>query len=179
MLLMRRLIILPVVLGLGACTGFATPNTSNPDRFSLEASAVAHLRGPQTVKITNAYPGPAVVQFRVGRVTLDQDQHQYTDTAIVMLSRALEKHGIGKSEDAGKAVELRVRLAGGRVGGRVISPEYHGRVVIEAQFGDGTATLHPGSDMSPGGWARAFDAAIVVALRGLVAEEKFVAYMND
>ena len=181
MWLLKSLFALLTVLGLGACVGAFTPNTSNPDRFSLAPSAVAHLRAPQTIKFNNAYLSAAIFQLRFPRsgVTVDQDQQQYTETAIVMLSRAMEKEGISRSSDAKKTITLRVRIVDYRLGGVVISPEYHGRVALDAEFGDGSVASISGSGMSSLGHSRAFDAAILVALNRLVADKKFVAYINN
>ena len=177
MWLFRSLFALMTVLGLGACAGLA----SDPDRFSLAPSAVAHLRAPQTIKFTNAYLSAAIFQLRFpgSGVTVDQDQQQYTETAIVMLNRAMEKQGISRSSDAKKTITLRVRIVDYRLGGVVISPEYHGRVALDAEFGDGSVASISGSGMSSLGHSRAFDAAILVALNRLVADKKFVAYINN
>lgn len=169
------------LVNLAGCAGALTPNTSTPDRFSLEAGAVAHLRGAQTIKFINGYRSPAIytMRFSRSRVTVDLDQQQYTETAITVLSRALEKQGIRASSDSPKTVTLRVQMFGHSLGGIVISPEYTGHVELVAELGNGVSVSRLARDMSPGGWGRAFDAAILVALRGLAADDNFVAYVNN
>lgn len=172
-------------IALIALAGCATTGTSSPDRFSLEPSAVSHLRGPQTIKVVNGYLGPAIhtLRFSQNSVTVAMDQKDFTETAINVLSRALEKQGIRASSDSPKTVTLRVRILDHSMGGIMIAPEFTGQVELVAELGNGVSVSRHGRDMYRGlgtePWGRAFDAAVLVALRGLVSDDKFVAYVNN
>jgi hypothetical protein len=167
-----RLATVLVALGLSACVTISVP--TNPNNYSIEPKAVAHLRAPQSVALKNAYPAEASISFPIQTNTLVLDQKQLTETAIVMLSRALEKQGIAKSEQAKKTITLRVRAQGYRF--QIF--RWTGLVILEAQLGDGTVLSYPNENLSGKGYEHAFDGAVLFALNDLLADEKFIAYMN-
>src|SRR6185503_8435695 len=102
------------------------------------------------------------------------DQKQLTDTGIAMLARALQKQGIATVQQADNSVTLRVRAQG-----YAAQPfRWTGKVLLEAQLGDGTLISYPNESLSPKGWENAFDGAVLFALNDLLADERFVAYMN-
>lgn len=165
------LLALPVVLGVAACT-VSVP--TNPHHYDIEANALSRLRAPQAVVLSNAYPGEANATLKLRGAELVLDQKQLTDTAIAMLSRAMEKQNIAVSAEAPKSIALRVRVRGVRM-----QPfRWTGIVILEAQFGDGTSTSIPNENLSGLGWEEAFDGAVLLALNDLAENEKFVAYMN-
>jgi|RhiMethySRZTD1v2_1073278.scaffolds.fasta_scaffold863577_2 hypothetical protein len=167
---LRHLILLVVAGLLGSCS----TDSTNPNRFSLAPSELAHLRAQQSVSMRNAYQAPA--PSKALRLTFDQKQ--LTDTAIAMLTRAMEKHGIAVAAEAEKTVTLRVRLAYLRMHGVAPVPQRTARIYLDAALGDGTSTSLEGEESSYGEFDRAIDGAIFMALKDLVADEKFVAYMK-
>ena len=108
------------------------------------------------------------------------DDRQLTDTAIVMLRRALEKQGIAESLEAGKTITLRVNSRHAFVHVNPFSPLSNSNVTItlEADLGDGTEAFSSADNQSPLGPQRAFDGAILFALNELLSEAAFVAYLN-
>jgi hypothetical protein len=159
--------------GLNAC-GMMINVPTNPDNYNIEPKALAHLRAPQTVALKNAYPGEANASMPIQHNTLVVEQHKLTETAIVMLRRALEKRGIATAEQAQKTITLRVRAQGYRMQ----MFRWTGKVMLESQLGDGTTISYPNESLSPKGWENAFDGAVLFALNDLLADEQFVAYMN-
>jgi len=159
---------------LSSCT---TDPSSDPNRFSLPPGDVAHLRAPQSVALKNAYTAPAVNRIQAGLIPLEFDQKQFTDTAIAVLARAMEKHGIGVAGQAEKTVTLRVR-GPTDLRMRGMPPQRTARLYLDAEFGDGTSTSLEAEETTMGEFTRAMDGAVLVALKDLVADEKFVAYMK-
>jgi hypothetical protein len=159
--------------------------SSNFSRIVVFAAALAgctrlsQLREPQAVTLNTAYPeNQAKLPAKVGSATWMFDQKQLTDTAIVMLGRAMEKHGVTVAPQAGKTLALRVRVLGVRL--RVFGPvaQTTARLGLDARFGDGTGTYIEADNASPAGAQRAYDGAVLFALNQLLADEKFLAYMN-
>jgi hypothetical protein len=170
-----------VVLGLSACAIrlSSDPNNpvnvpTNPNNYSIEPKRVAHLRAPQSVALKNAYPEEASARFPIPSATLVVEQKQLTETAIAMLGRALAKQGIASSEQAEKTITMCVRA----VGWTAQPFRWTGKVILEAQLGDGAVISYPNEYLS--GWSgeRAFDGAVLFALNDLLADERFIAYMN-
>jgi hypothetical protein len=159
--------------------GCAVDVPTSPDTFSLDAKGASHLRRPQSVALSNGYETEAKKQFSVGHgVTWAVDQKQLTETAVVMLKRSFEKHGITPVAQGDKSVLLRVRADNAFVHSGAFVAHSNVRLVLEAQFGDGTSTSIPGDNQSPMGAQRAFDGAVLFALNGLLSDERFVAYLN-
>jgi len=173
MRLILCLVMATVALLLGAC-GMMVNVPTNPDNYSIDPKAVTNLRAPQSVTLKNAYDAETPANMPMRYNTLVVEQKKLTDTAIVMLSRALEKRGIATSERADKTVTLRIRAQGYRMQ----TFRWTGQVVLEALLGDGSVISYPNESLSPKGWENAFDGAVLFALNDLLADEKFVAYIN-
>lgn len=155
---------------LGGCTiGVST----DPNRFSIEPQATAHLRAPQNVALLNGYASESTAQFNLAGNTLEVERKELTQTAIAMLGRALQKQGYTVSSQAQKSIALRVIPTG------VTSQafRYTGRLRLEARFGDGSEASIPQDNLGAT-WERAFDGAVLFALTELLAHERFIAYMN-
>lgn len=166
-----------VLLG-ATLAGCTMEVVSNPDTFKVEPTRLSHLRQPQAVALKNMYASETKAQVRIHPHDFVFELKQLTDTAIVMLARSMDKHGIGVSEQAEKVVTLRVRVLGMRV--RAIPP-YSETVIgmqLDARFGDGMNTSVRADGNSPLGGERAASAAVLFALYKLLTDEKFVAYMN-
>jgi len=147
---------------------------TNPNNYSIEPGAVAKLRTSRSVVLRNGYTEPAPCEMPMRHNTLVVDQKQLTDTGIAMLARALQKQGIATVQQADNSVTLRVRAQG-----YAAQPfRWTGKVLLEAQLGDGTLISYPNESLSPKGWENAFDGAVLFALNDLLADERFVAYMN-
>ena len=180
----RRLprIALPVLAAMLA--GCAVQVDTSPDTFSLETARVSELRGPQALALHNAYNTPALEyagnqQFGVGNTTWRFDARQMTNTAMVMLQRALANGAITVAPAADKEITLRVRVAGGRI--RAIAPwsEVTGYVILDATLGDGSVVSVKADNNSPMGHQRAYDGAILFALNHLLVDRRFVDYVNS
>jgi hypothetical protein len=148
---------------------------TNPDNYSVDPKAVAHLRAPQGVALQNAYLAEANARMPMRQNTLVVEQQKLTNTAIVMLGRALEKQGITTAAQGEKTITLRVLAQGYRMQ----AFRWTGRVILQAQLGDGTVVSYPNESLSPKGWENAFDGAVLFALNDLLADERFVAYVNS
>lgn len=159
-------------------TGCVVTAPSNPTLYQIEPKGLAQLRGGQVVALQNGFPGAAKVNVRLRSTTLEIDQREFTETAIAMLGRALQSRGIDTAGKDEKQVVVWVRMAGMLVQIRPPIVQATARVVVHARFADGTETSIRAENMSPGGYGRAIDGAILFALNELVEDEKFVAYMN-
>jgi hypothetical protein len=154
--------------------GCTTEIGTSPETYSLGASAVSHLRRPQTVALQNAYAADTKVELKLagGNVWII-DLRRLTQTSITMLARALESQGIAAAPDAPNRITL-------RVSDPLASPGYtiYARVNLEARLGDGSVVSLQAENRSPVNAERAFDGAVLFALNRLVGDEKFVAYLN-
>jgi hypothetical protein len=158
--------------------GCALDIPTDPERFPVEQNRVSHLRAAQTVGLSNGYATDAKAELKMGPHTWVLDQKKMTDTAIVMLRRPLEKHGVTAGAPAGKTITLRLRVLSARLHGMAPVVQTNARVALDAQFGDSTSTSAQGDNTSPWGADRAFDGAILFALNQLLIDQKFVDYMN-
>jgi hypothetical protein len=160
---------------LSACT---IPVDTSPDTFKVEPVALSHLSGVKGVALENAYKVDAPQGIRVGEHTWVLQQKQLTDTAIVMLQRALEQQGLGAAPEAGKTVALRVHSP--RASMRILPffAQTFASVALDAEFGDGTKTTVYADNQSPMSGQRAFEGAILFSLNKLLLDEKFVAYLK-
>lgn len=184
---MRRLLQGFFIAALSVLAGCAAQVPTDPGAFDVKPDQLAHLRRGQAVSLVNGYPGETKARVRVFSVrtginagTWIIDQQQLTDTAIAMLTRALEKEGIQTRDQTEKTIELRLRPIGAKMWRPPFSPIYQwtATLALEARFGDGSATSLEVENHTPGGGQRAFDGAAVRALDDLLKDEKFVAYMN-
>jgi hypothetical protein len=164
-----------VLLGtaLAGCMTIDMP--TSPDTFSVGAGTVAHLGGAQPLSFKNGYLSEAKQPLRVGHNTWMFDARQMTETAIVMLERALVKSGVKVVPESGRAITLRVRVTDGGMHGVMPWIQTTGRLVLEASFGDATLSI-PADNSSPMGAQRAYDGAILFALNRLAVDERFTAY---
>ncbi len=175
---MTRTVGASAALILAGCVSVGIP--TDPDAFSVEIKAVAHLRPAQAVALINGYDSEAKEELKVHPwVTWVFDVRRLTDTAITMLRRPLEKHAITLDAQAGKTITLRVHGMRGHV---VTLPPYAHTVAhlrLDAQFGDGTRAVIDATNGAPmANHQRAFDGALLFALNKLLIDEQFVAYMN-
>src|SRR5215217_7610878 len=103
--------------------GCAIDVPTNPDTFNVEPANAAHLRGPQAVALRNAYQAEAKRALGAGKgQTWTVAQKPLTDTAIAMLTRALEKQGIKADAAARKSISLQVRVEHGSIRTIAFSP---------------------------------------------------------
>ena len=168
-----------IVIAAAACAlaGCASPNSSLADRFELEPADISQLRAAQPVALRNGYTSASM---HVVNQYVTLDERDFTDSAIAMFSRGLEKQGIRVASEAKNSVTLRVRMDRHVLRmPHVFAPQYYATITLEAALGDGTLLEESAQDMSPGGWGRATDAASLLALKYLVKNEKLVAYLKD
>jgi hypothetical protein len=177
---MRHL--LPGLFGFILLAGCAVNVPTDPGAFDVQPDKVKHLqRGKEALSLVNGYSSEAKANLRLqGGVTWVVDQGRLTDTAIIMLTRALEKQGIEMRDQSPKSVALQVQVMRVRMVRHPFSPimQTTATVALQARFGDGTASRIEAENMSPMGGQRAFDGAVLFALNDLLEDEKFVAYMN-
>jgi hypothetical protein len=167
--------------------GCAAQVPTDPGAFDVKPDQLAHLRRGQAVSLVNGYPGEAKVSVRVfsenhhrGMGTWVLDQQQLTETAIIMLTRALEKQEIQARDQAEKTITLRLRPVEAKMWRPPFSPiiRWTAILALEARFGDGSTTSIEVQNDSPAGGQRVFDGAVLFTLNDLLKDEKFVAYMN-
>jgi hypothetical protein len=176
-----RLLLLSVAALAGAtlagCVGGEI--ITNPDALPVEPFRLAQLRAPQAVTLNNGLTSPAKYQIRNQSTIWEVDARQLTDTAVVMLRRALEKQGIRAAPQAEKTAAFRIQVRGGMAMFVPIpTVAASARLTLHADFGDGTATLVEGESGSGFGVQNAFEGAIQNALQRLLIDPTFVAYMN-
>jgi hypothetical protein len=177
---MKRKLLVPMFLSAMAA-GCAMDVPTRSDTFAVDSVHAAHLRGPQSIELKNAYSGEAKRDLDPGKgQTWSIDQKQMTDTAMTMVGKAVEKQGIKTQGPADKSVTLQVRVEQAFIHQRVLSMVAHAnvRLWLDATFGDGTGTTLPADNNSPLGPQRAFEGALMFAIEKLFIDEKFVAYVN-
>jgi hypothetical protein len=103
---------LGVLLGatLAGCGGEIV---TSPDALRIEPFWLAQLRAPQSVALSNGLSNAVKYQIRNESITWELDARQLTDTAIVMLQRALDAQGIRPGAQPVKTVTLRIEVRGG------------------------------------------------------------------
>jgi hypothetical protein len=163
-----------VVLLAGVLAGCATTIDSDPDTFDVPADAAKHLRAGENVALNNAYPSEMKVKIWAdGNLRWMGDLKQYTDTAITMLSREMQKKSVAVDPKAAKTVTLRVydvRASYGWTIGSVLT--------LEAQYGDDTKSTITTKNNSPADAWRAVDGALMFAVSQLLSDDEFLAYVN-
>ncbi|HWM44853.1 MAG TPA: hypothetical protein VNP36_20635 [Burkholderiales bacterium] len=167
------------MLLIAALAGCGGEIVTSPDALSIEPFRVKELRAPQSVALNNALTSPVKHQIKTPDITWEVDARQLTDTAIVMLRRALERQGIKAAPQAGKSVAFRVEVRGG-MGMFVPAPTVvaSARLTLHADLGDGTTTRVDGEGGSAFGMQGAFEGAIQNALHRLLIDPAFLVYMN-
>jgi hypothetical protein len=146
---------------------------SDPDTFAVPAGTASQLRGPQTVALGNAYAAETRVTIYPGGPTWNADLKQYTDTAITMLGREMDKQGIKVASPAAKSVKLRVLNVQASPGWVIRSS-----LEMEAEYGDGTKSMLRTENSSPSDAWRAVNGALMYAVARLLVDEAFLAYVN-
>lgn len=168
------LLVLPLAALLSACT---LPLSTSPDTFHVAPAALAHLPRTKAVMVENGYTAEAPYPFKVEMHTWVVDQRQITETAAIMLRRALEKQGLAAGP-GGKTVTLRVQQPSAYVRMLPFVTQTFATLTLDAEFGDGTRTSLRADNQSPMSGPRAFEGAVLFALNKLVNDERFIAYMN-
>jgi hypothetical protein len=172
---MRTTLNIASALLLTAVAACAITIPTDPNTFSVEPAATSHLRGPQTVALANIYKSETLVGIGRGR----SDLRELTNTAIVMLGRALEKQGIRVAPQAEKTITLRVAYVRVLAYGVMIAPRMEASLSLEVTYPDGTSTTIDAYNTAPFSESRAIDGAVLFAVIDLLRHEKFIAYIND
>ena len=147
--------------------------------FNVEPQRLAHLKPhQQSIVLRNGYSGSNKVSYKINNVSWVLDQEQFTNTAIAMLGRALEKHGVKVAPSAEKVITLRVRVLGAGLRIYPFVGVASARVGLEANLAGVGEFYVESVNGSPGGATRAFDGAVLFTLNQLLEDPKFVAYMN-
>ncbi len=98
-----------VALLVGVLAGCARTIVSDPNQFNVPADAAKHLRAGGNVALNNAYQAETKVKIWTYSDTgWFGDLKQYTDTAITMLGREMQKKSVAVDPNAAKTVNLRV-----------------------------------------------------------------------
>lgn len=164
-----------VALVVGVLASCSTTITSDPDTFNVPADAAKHLRAGGSVALNNAYPSEMKVRIWAdGNLRWFGDLKQYTDTAITMLGREMQKKSVAVDPKAAKTLTLRVydvSASHGWVIGSVLT--------LEALYGDGTKSTITTKNSSPSDAWRAVDGSLMFAVSQLLGDEKFLAYVNN
>jgi hypothetical protein len=171
----RRFARMVVVLGVGLLAGCAPPliNTS-PDTFNVPADAAKYLHEGGTVALKNAYPSETKVKiWTYGETGWFADMKQYTDTAITMLAKEMQKRSVTVDPKATKTVVLRVYDVSASPGWVINSS-----VTLEAVYGDGTKSMIITTNSSPSDAWRSVDGSLMFAVTRLLGDDRFVAYVN-
>jgi hypothetical protein len=166
-----------LVAMLAACT---TEVPTDPQAFGLEPYSTRQLRAsPHPVAVNNGYQTENKQEFKVSRQTLIVDVRQLTETGVDMLKRGLRQQGLAVAPRAEKTVTLRVVVRWVTVNHIPMALSLtRVRLMLEAQGADGTRAVVEAENQSPVSEQRAFDGAVLFALNHLLADEKFLAYMN-
>ena len=175
---MRQLFHLLAALLVSVLSACTVPVDTSPDTFSVPPQSLMHLAGMKGVALENAYQADAPEEIRIGQVTWVVDRKKMTDTAIVMLRRALDNQGAPVAKEAGRAVTLRVHAPSAVVVTYPFFAQTTAGLMLDAEFGDGTRTSVFAENRSPMSGPRAFEGAILFALNKLLVDEKLVAYMK-
>lgn len=164
---------LVVLVLLGACGRLEVE--SSPDTFPVPDTAASGLRhGGQGVALENFYSGPTVVRVSEVGSGVDADLHQYTQTAITLLERALKKAGIYVGPAGEKSMTLKISDVRYEYGWTISYT-----LNLTAEFKDGGTTTVPAQNNSPATAYRAIDGAIMRAVTNLLLDEKFESYINE
>ena len=149
---------------------------SKPETFSVPPEAAAQLRGPQNVALNNGYAAKTdvtIYSVRDGQAGWLADLQQYTDTAMVMLSKEMGRKAVSVVPQAGKTITLRVYDVQAKPGWTIQCS-----LALDAQYGDGTRSTIRTQNASPSDAWRAIDGAIMFAVSRLLRDDEFLAYVN-
>ncbi len=171
----RRFTRVVFVLLVGMLASCVSTIDSDPDTFNVPADAAKHLRAGGNVALNNAYQAETKVNILThSGSSWIGDLKQYTDTAITMLGREMQKKSVAVDPKAAKTVTLRVYDVSATLGwvvGTVLT--------LEAQYGDGTKSTIKSANRS--GWTvySMVDGSLMVAVFRLLGDDKFLAYVNN
>lgn len=170
------------ILALAAVLVGCTTQTikANPNTFSVRETTQT-LRAPQTITVKNGYGYSSPAKETIGShggATWDADMQQLTDTAISIMTRHLAKNGINVGLEGEKTVTLRVRDTRMEMTPIPFAPLFEVTLGLEAQLGDGTASMIPAKNNAPRAPGRAIDGALLFAVTGLLNDTGFVGYIN-
>jgi hypothetical protein len=147
----------------------------NPDTFSVREDT-ARLRAPQSITLKNGYSSETKMIIYQG-ATWDVDMLQLTDAAIQMMSRHLAKNGINVGAGE-KTITLRVRDVKASLISIPFASRMNTSLNLEAQMGDGTASMVSAENNSPMIAWRWIEGALLFAVTGLLNDARFVDYVN-
>ena len=200
-----------VVLLLGALAGCANFIATNADTFDLPADAGKNLRAGGTVALRNVYQAETktaiwheIIYNRQSTPIAFANLKQYTETAITMLTRQMNKKSVIVEPQGSRTVTLKVYdvTSGTRkrpyqvqsnpvlwivevplaliANAEDISKHatFYSALRLEAVYGDGTRSTITTTNGSNWSAARAMDAAMMVGISLLLEDEAFVAYIN-
>jgi hypothetical protein len=177
---LRRVFRATVVLASGLLVACTTNVPTDPQAFNIPSVSMSGLRASdQPVAVLNSYATQTKLPLRVGSSTWIVDLRDLTGTSAAMLTRALQQRGWTVVPQAKKSVTLRVAVQNA-TSTTIVAGISHARVRVTlwAEGADGTRTVVSGDGDSPASLQRAFDGAVLSALNRLLADEKFLAYMN-
>ena len=171
----RRFTRVVFVLLVGMLASCVSTIDSDPDTFNVPADAAKHLRAGGNVALNNAYQAETKVKIWTYSDTgWFGDLKQYTDTAITMLGREMQKKSVAVDPNAAKTVTLRVYDVSASPGWVIESV-----LTLEARYGDGTKSTITTKNSSPSDAWRAVDGSLMFAVSRLLGDDKFLAYVNN
>lgn len=176
-LLTRRVVSISAsLLLMGALAGCAAPViVTSPDTFDVPDDAARHLRAGGIVALKNAYQDETKVKiWTYSDSGWIGDLRQYTDTAITMLGREMQKKGVSLDPNAGKTITMRVFDVSASPGWVIESS-----LTLEARYGDGTKSTITTKNTSPSDAWRSVDGSLMFAVSRLLSDEKFLEYVNN
>ena len=158
---------------LGAAAGCAPiPVQSNPHAFEVPLDAPLKFRDGPTIELVNAYRVPTKGKIFLGTPNWEVDLQQFTGSAIVLLGQEMRKAGASVGS-ARKSIVVRVHSVQAGPGMWLVSS----RVVLDAEYGDGTKSSVAAEDAAANA-SRAIDGALVIAVSKLLVDERFQAFVN-
>lgn len=164
--------ILLSLAALGVAAGCTVHVHSNPDAFEVPLEAPLKLRGGQTIDLANAYRVPTKSMIYSGGPSWEGDLQQYTNSAIALLGREMQKTGVSVGPSR-KSVVLRVHSVEAAPGFWLIGS----KLVLDAEYSDGTKSSILAED-NAGSAFRAVDGALVIAVAKLLVDARFQGFVN-
>lgn len=173
---LNRLLQFMLPLLLAACGTVAVQ--TDPKALKIPEGAAADLRAPQMVSLRNAYQAETVVKVNNATPAWTSDLKLVTDTAIAILTQAIEKQGLKVVPQAEKFVTVRVHSVSAGLAGLMIAPEARARIVLDATYPDGSRTTVDAHDKALYHSHNVIDGAVMLAAMDLLRHPEFVSYMN-
>src|SRR5580658_3258731 len=135
----RRLVVVPVLLLLIGCTHVMTPDASRPFEPIKEFSSTA------SVELQNGQPNKERVQFgQNGAHKFVGDYHAWTDAAIQIATRELNKRGVSIVAGAPKTIMMSIDSSHTDVGMVEIKSE----ITMRVKTSDGYSAVYIGDNGS-------------------------------